>query len=208
MSSCHQFSEMTNLQRAFLRFSSECLQKAPWTPAAIDAALLEAMDLTPIGKEEATEALLASIGHADSAGIGAALAALDDKAVISDLSTVTYSRRLLLEETAVPPPTAVATLIRLAPELRVITVTTELETALIDANSTARAQYLDGMGIANVDIMLKNGRRRILRVELTRFRGEGSSISDECESMREFRDELVESIHAVAPALEILVADC
>lgn len=202
--------ELTNTQRAFLSIACDILENVPWSPDFVQAGLFDAARATPIAQVQAFGAIyMLFLGRTNGPRAGSLLAFLSRDEVVGRLKSVNYSRRLLIEQTALLPNAIIETLENRQAEIDHVTVTVEFESVFMEGESAAGIDfadsYIDGLGVAKVVIFTTEGRRETIRAELSRFKGEGSNIENEKEVLLELFSEFVESVRAVVPT-QVLVS--
>lgn len=194
---------LTNTQRAFLSITGELLEKIPWSPDSVQAALFDAARATPIPQADAFGAIyLLFLGRASGPRAGSLLAFLGRDEVVGRLRGVDYSHRLLIEQTALPPDAVIGKLQDRRSKIDHATVAVEFESAAAAeavADGAFSNGHQDGLGVAKIVIHTVEGRRETIRAELGRFRAEGADLENERKVVLESFGEFVESVRAVVP---------
>jgi lysyl-tRNA synthetase, class I len=170
---------LTNSQLAFLSVAAQLLTVSNWDPDEVQAALFDAARLTPLDHTAAFSALyLTFLGKNSGPRAGNLLSFFDKDLVIGVLrNSGEYSRRTLVEETRVPEAEALARLARRDAEIEDVVLTPEF---LGDSRASEGGnEFVDAVGVVNVVTTSSKGRREILRVEVFRVQGIGSTLEVE-----------------------------
>lgn len=179
LSDPRRVSNLTNSQLAFLSAAAQLLTVSSWDPDEVQAALFDAARLTPLDQAAAFGALyLTFLGKESGPRAGNLLSFFDKDSVIGRLrGSGEYSRRALVEETGVPESEALARLSRRDAEIEDVVLTPEF---LGDSRTGEGGnEFVDAVGVVNVVTMTSKGRREILRVEVFRVQGVGSTLEVE-----------------------------
>lgn len=179
LSGPRRVSNLTNSQLAFLSAAAQLLTISSWDPDEVQAALFNAARLTPLDQAAAFGALyLTFLGKNSGPRAGNLLSFFDKDSVIDRLrGSGEYSRRALVEETGVPEAEALARLSRRDAEIEDVVLTPEF---LGDSRTGEGGnEFVDAVGVVNVVTMTSKGRREILRVEVFRVQGVGSTLEVE-----------------------------
>jgi hypothetical protein len=152
----------------------------------VQAALFDAARLTPLDQAAAFGALyLTFLGKDSGPRAGNLLSFFDKNSVIGRLrGSGEYSRRALVEETGVPEAEALASLSRRDAEIEDVVLTPEF---LGDSRTGEGGnEFVDAVGVVNVVTMTSKGRKEILRVEVFRAQGVGSTLEVERDYFQNF----------------------
>ena len=169
---------LTNTQRAFLHVAGTLLASSAWQADEIQATLFDAARITPIHQAEAFDALYRMLlGRSAGPRAGNFLAFLNQPDLVRRLLRISFSQRLLLDDTSVDPQVALATLTRRKESIDHIVVDHRFDTVYLqDGPEGHPKSYIDGLGVARLSIVTRQGRREVLNVALTRFKGEGTTV--------------------------------